>query len=238
VLDLKELAGALGEHAVLPAVRHELRRPLTAIRGCLETLLEGEPDPQTTRRFLEIARSEAIRLSRLIDSMLDLPVSELRRASRGVQGCDVVEQIRITIEILAPMARKRDVTIRTRAPKRTVAMVDSDACVHALSNLIENAIKHGREHGTILVTCRRAERYVEVAVEDDGNGVDPGDRKAIFAMGARGAHTDRTGSGIGLTVVKAIAERAGGEVRVDSSPLGGARFLLRLRALVRESNDD
>ena len=228
MLDLKGLAGALGEQAALPAVRHELRRPLTAIRGYLETLLEEEADPQTTRRFLETARSEALRLSRLIDGMLDLPMLELQQPARRALACDVVEQIRATIALVSPMARKRDVTIRSRAPKRAVAIIDSDECVHALSNLVENAIKHGSEHGTIEVKCRRIVPFVEVAVEDDGNGVDPGDRTAIFEMGARGACTDRTGSGIGLAVVKAIAQRARGEVCVDSSALGGARFLLRL----------
>jgi signal transduction histidine kinase len=230
VLDLKCLAGALGERAALPAVRHELRRPLTAIRGYLETLLEEEADPQTTRRFLETARSEALHLSRLIDGMLDLPMLEIQQPIPRALSCDVVEQIRVTIEIVSPMARKRDVTIRTRAPKRAVAVIDSDECVHALSNLVENAIKHGSEHGTVEVRCRRVVPFVEVAVEDDGDGVDPGDRAAIFELGARGACTDRTGSGIGLAVVKAIAQRARGEVCVDSSALGGARFLLRLPA--------
>ena len=158
MLDLKGLAGALGEQAALPAVRHELRRPLTAIRGYLETLLEDESDPQTTRRFLETARSEALRLSRLIDGMLDLPVLELQQPVRRALACDVVEQIRATIEIVSPMARKRDVTIRTRAPKRAVAVIDGDECVHALANLVENAIKHGSEHGTVEVraggSCR------------------------------------------------------------------------------------
>jgi two-component system, OmpR family, phosphate regulon sensor histidine kinase PhoR len=230
VLDLKGLAGALGEQAALPAVRHELRRPLTAIRGYLETLLEEEADPETTRRFLETARNEALRLSRLIDGMLDLPMLELQQPVRRALACDIVEQIRATIEIVSPMARKRDVTIRTRAPKRAVAVIDSDECVHALSNLVENAIKHGSEHGTVEVRCRRIVPFVEVAVEDDGNGVDPADRAAIFELGSRGACTDRTGSGIGLAVVKAIAQRARGEVCVDSSTLGGARFLLRLPA--------
>jgi signal transduction histidine kinase len=67
-------------------------------------------------------------------------------------------------------------------------------------------------------------------VDDDGGGVEPARRKAIFTLGVRGAGTDRTGSGIGLAVVKAIAERAGGDVRVGSSSLGGARFVLRLPA--------
>jgi signal transduction histidine kinase len=230
VLDLKGLAGALGEQAALPAVRHELRRPLAAIRGYLETLLEEEADPQTRRRVLETARSEALRLSRLIDGMLDLPTLEFQQPAQRALACDVVEQIRATIELVSPMARKRDVTIRTRAPKRAVAVIDGDECVHALSNLVENAIKHGSEHGTVEVRCRRIVPFVEVAVEDDGDGVDPGDRTAIFEMGARGARTHRTGSGIGLAVVKAIAQRAQGEVCVDSSVLGGARFLLRLPA--------
>lgn len=228
MLDLKNLAGALGEPAALPAVRHELRRPLAAIRGYLETLLEEEADPQTTRRFLETARSETLRLGRLIDGMLDLPLLEMQRPIPRPRACDIVEQMRVTLEIVSPMARKRDVTVRTHAPKRAVAAIDSDEFVHALSNLVENAIKHGSEHGTVEVRCRRTAPFVEVAVEDDGNGVDPADRTGIFEMGARGAQTDRTGSGIGLAVVRAIAQRARGDVSVGTSPLGGARFLLRL----------
>ncbi len=91
-------------------------------------------------------------------------------------------------------------------------------------------MKHGSEHGTVKVACRRVDPFVEVSVEDDGSGVDPAERKAIFTMGIRGAGTDRTGSGIGLAVVKAIAERSGGDVRVESSSLGGARFVLRVPA--------
>jgi len=229
VLDLKRLASFIGERAVLPTVGHELRTPLTSICGYIETVLDGQIDSQTSRRFLEIARLEALRLGRMIDGMLE--VSMLDLAPPGLSGlCDVVEQIRATIDIIAPIARKRDVTIRTRSPKRAVARLEADECVHALSNLVENAVKHGSEHGTVKVGCRRAEPFVEVTVEDDGSGVDPADRKAIFKLGVRGANTDRTGSGIGLAVVKAIAERRGGDVRVESSSLGGARFVLRLPA--------
>jgi two-component system, OmpR family, phosphate regulon sensor histidine kinase PhoR len=227
VLDLKRLARSIDERAVLPTVGHELRTPLTSIRGYIETVLEGQIDPQTSRRFLETARHEALRLGRLIDGMLEISMLEL---TPSLVQCDVVEQIRATIDIIAPIAYKRAVTIRTRSPKRAVARLDADECVHALSNLVENAVKHGSEHGTIKVVCRLVEPFVEVAVEDDGDGVDPTRRKAIFKLGVRGAGADRTGSGIGLAVVKAIAERAGGDVRVESSSLGGARFVLRVPA--------
>jgi signal transduction histidine kinase len=229
VLDLKQLASSIGERAVLPTVGHELRTPLTSICGYIETVLEGQIDPQTSRRFLETARLEALRLGRLIDGMLEVPMLDL--APPALLGeCDVVEQIRATIDIIAPIAHKRNVTIRTRAPKRVVARLDADECVHALSNLVENAVKHGSEHGTVKVACRRVDSFVEVSVEDDGSGVDPAERKAIFTLGARGAGTDATGSGIGLAVVKAIVERYGGDVRVESSSLGGARFVLRVPA--------
>lgn len=227
MLDLKGLASAIGERAVLPAVGHELRTPLASIRGYLETVLEGGADPETARRFLETARREALRLGRLIDALLEFAAIDLAPRPR-TQACDVVEQIRTTVEIIAPMAHKRNVTIRTRAPKHALARLDGDECIHALSNLMENAVKHGSEHGIVRVGCRCVAPFVEIAVEDDGDGVDPTDRTAIFAMGARGARTDRTGSGIGLAVVKVIAERAGGDVTVASSNLGGARFVLRL----------
>jgi two-component system, OmpR family, phosphate regulon sensor histidine kinase PhoR len=228
VLDLKQLASSIGERAVLPTVGHELRTPLTSIRGYIETVLEGQIDPQTSRRFLETARLEALRLGRLIDGMLEVSMLDVTPAALG--RCDVVEQMRATLDIIAPIARKRDVTIRTRSPKGVVARLDADELVHALSNLVENAVKHGSEHGTVKLACRRVDPFVEVTVEDDGSGVEPAERTAIFAMGVRGAGTDRTGSGIGLAVVKAIAERSGGDVRVESSSLGGARFVLRVPA--------
>lgn len=212
--------------AVLATIGHELRTPLTSICGYIETLLEGEVDAPTARRFLETARREALRLGRLVDGMLEFSLLDLSRHERRV-ACDVVEQIGATIEMLSPMAAARRVTIRTRLPDAAGASVDGDACVHALANLVENAIKHGSECGTIEVSCICRTPYVVISVEDDGCGIAPQSRETIFAMGVRGDVRERSGRGIGLAVVKAIAQRAGGDVRVEPSPLGGARFVLR-----------
>lgn len=212
--------------ALLATIGHELRTPLTSIRGYIETLLEGEFDPVTARRFLETARREALRLGRLVDGMLEFSLLDL--STEHPRGrCDVVEQIVATMEMLTPMAAARRVTIRTQLPPSAPARVDGDACVHALANLIENAIKHGSERGTIEIECTRDTPYVAIVVDDNGRGVDERARASIFAMGVRGNANGRAGRGIGLAVVKAIAERAGGDVRVESSTLGGARFVLR-----------
>jgi len=212
--------------AFLATIGHELRTPLTSIRGYIETLLEGDFDPATARRFLETARREALRLGRLVDGMLEFSLLDLSgEHQRG--RCDVVEQIVATIEMLSPMAAARRVTMRTQLPEKAFARVDGDACVHALANLIENAIKHGSERGTITIACTRDVPYVAITVEDDGRGIEERARASIFAMGVRGDAKDCAGRGIGLAVVKAIAERAGGDVSVDASALGGARFVLR-----------
>ncbi len=215
--------------AMVATVGHELRTPLTSIRGYLETLLEGECDAATARRFLETARREALRLGRLVEGMLEFSMLELIDGNGGA-SCDVVEQIQATVEMLAPLAHARRVTIRTHLPPAAHALVDGDACVHALANLVENAVKHGGEGGIVEVGCRRDGRFVRVAVEDDGTGVAASQHESIFVMGFYGASPGRGGHGIGLAVVKAIAERAGGDVRVESSALGGARFVLRFPA--------
>jgi two-component system phosphate regulon sensor histidine kinase PhoR len=213
--------------AWLAAVGHELRTPLTSIRGYIETLLDGdELDAQTTRRFLETARSEALRLGRLVEGMLEFSMLDLSARSREAR-CDFAEQVRATIDAVLPLARKRAVTIRARVLHNAYARLDGDACVHALLNVIENAIKHGREGGNVTIDCVRDASFLCAIVDDDGSGVAPSERGAIFGLGFRGNGARRPGSGIGLAVVKAIVTRAGGDVSVDAAPLGGARFVLR-----------
>lgn len=222
MLDPEELA------RFIATVGHELSTPLTSIRGYIETLLEDELDPSTVRRFLETAHREALRLGRLIEGMLAFSMLDLSAHPSGA-SCDVVEQICATIEMLAPIAAGRRVTIRAQLPSSAPARVDGDACVHALANVLENAVKHGSERGTIEIACSRDEQFVRIAVDDDGKGIAGAERRSIFDMGVRGGSA-HSGSGIGLAVVKAIAQRAGGDVGVEPSPLGGARFVLRFPA--------
>jgi two-component system phosphate regulon sensor histidine kinase PhoR len=214
--------------AFLATVGHELRTPLTSIRGYIETVLDGdELDAATTRRFLETARREALRLGRLVEGMLEFSMLDLSACGRATQ-CDLSEQIRSTIDAVLPLARHRGVTIRARLLQKAIAAIDGDTCVHALLNVVENAVKHGREGGTVTIDCVRESSFLCVYVDDDGPGVASEERDAIFGLGFRGTHARNRGNGIGLAVVKAIVTRAGGDVSVDESPSGGARFVLRI----------
>jgi two-component system, OmpR family, phosphate regulon sensor histidine kinase PhoR len=212
---------------VLATVGHELRTPLTSIRGYVETLLGGGLDPSTTRRFLETVRRETLRLGRLVDGMLEFSLLDLS-VQATIASCDAVEQISAAVEMLAPLASVRGVTIRTRLPQTACVRVDGDACVHALANLLQNAIKYGRAGGSVGIECARDGRRVRISVQDDGEGIAPGERDAIFRLGFRGSR-EGDGCGIGLAVVRAIAQRTGGDVCVEASS-GGARFVLTFPA--------
>ncbi len=222
---------------MLATVGHELRTPLTSIRGYIETLLDGDLDAATARRFLETARREALRLGRLVDGMLEFSLLDLSARGRNAR-CDVVEQARAAIDAAVPLARVRRVAIRARLPATAPARIDGDACMHALVNLVENGVKYCGDDGTVEVSCACDKRFIIVTVDDDGPGVAPFERDTIFDLGIRGNSAGRSGTGIGLAVVKAIADRAGGDVRAAPSPLGGARFVLRLPTLPEAGTDE
>jgi signal transduction histidine kinase len=227
---LKRGARERRDSEMLATVGHELRTPLTSIRGYIETLLDGELDASTTRRFLETARREALRLGRFVEGMLEFSMLDLSARGRNAH-CDVVARACGAVDAVTPLARDRRVTIRVQLPQAAPARIDGDACTHALVNLLENGVKYCGDGGTVEIACAREEQFVVVTVDDDGPGIAQCERDRIFELGTRGVAACGPGTGIGLAVVRAIANRAGGDVRVLQSPLGGARFLIRFPAI-------
>jgi signal transduction histidine kinase len=215
-------------HAFFGAVGHELRTPLTAIRGYLETLLDEDLDAVTARRFLETAQAEAARMERLIDGLRDVAALETDARLEGGGG-DVLQAMRAALDAVGPAASVRRTVITQLAwePRRVV--LSTDRLTQILINVLENAVKHGREAGTICVTARELDdRYAELRVDDDGPGVPSGERVAVFMVERRGINARSRGSGLGLALVRLMVERIGGEVDVGQSPLGGASFGMRI----------
>lgn len=207
------------------AIGHELRTPLTSIRGYLETVIESEMDAATARRFLQTAQREALRMGRLIDGMFEFSLLDLSAGALLGRSCEIREQIESACEIVRPLAQSRRITVSSGACEAVEAAMDPDACLQLLVNLIDNAVKYGRDGGIVRVEALSSESEVRVVVDDDGPGVSPIERESIFALRVRGAHgAARPGTGIGLAIVKMIVERAGGRICVGESPLGGARF--------------
>lgn len=207
------------------AIGHELRTPLTSIRGYLETLLDDDTDPPTARRFLETARREALRMGRLLEGMFEFSLLDLSGEALAGQSCDVRSQLMQACEIVRPLAQTRAVSIECAASIDVAAAIDGDACLQLAVNLLDNAVKYGREGGIVRVSLAARGGEAVISVDDDGPGIGAQERDSIFGLRVRGASSAaRPGTGIGLAIVKLIAERAGGGICVADSPLGGARF--------------
>jgi signal transduction histidine kinase len=215
----------------LATVGHELRTPLTSIRGYIETLLDGDVDADTSRRFLETARREALRLARLVEGMLDFSMLDLNApATRGVT--DLGAAVHSALEALAPTALENGVSLRQSSLIAGCVRIDADSCMHALLNVVENAIKYSGASGVVEISASRFDSFICVHVDDNGHGVGHDDRERIFSFGQR-AHISEViqGKGVGLSIARAVVERAGGRVEVGDSHLGGARFTIALPTL-------
>ncbi len=215
-------------YAFFSAVGHELRTPLASIRGYLETLMAGDADGATQRRFVQIAYGEALRLTRLLEGMFEISLLDLSVPLPARGGGMLDAAVRGAVDACAALAGKHGVAVNVAPVAAEAVAFDGDRLMLVLINLIDNAIKHGRRGGRIEVAAAiDSPRALTVAIDDDGPGIPPAERERVFALGERGP-TAAHGSGIGLALVRLLLERAGGRVEIRDSPLGGARFAVTL----------
>lgn len=224
-------------YAFFSTVGHELRTPLAAVRGFLDTLLTEELDEPTRRRFLEIARAESVRMSRLIDGLFEVSLLDLRSTARHDAAALPGDAIAAATDAVQSLARARSIDITSDCTALLPIRIDGERLTQILINLLENGIKHGRHGGRLSIHARASSRQVEIGVDDDGPGVPVEERDLVFALGQRGTLAS-AGSGVGLAVVRMIVERAGGAIDITDSALGGASFRVRLPVSVSSTTSD
>jgi signal transduction histidine kinase len=218
-------------------VSHELQTPLTSIRMFAEMLAEGRvPDPARQRSFLGVITSEAARLTRLINNVLDFSRMEQGRKKYQLAPCDLAALVRETAASYRPHLEEAGFKLATELPDRPVELpaADHDALAQVLLNLISNAEKYSgdsREITLQLATENRPAASAEVRVLDRGLGVPAGAEEQIFEQFFR-AHDSLSsgiqGAGLGLTLARQIARAHGGDVFYRPRPGGGSCFALRL----------
>ncbi len=214
-------------------VSHDLKTPLSVIRMFGETLEMGRvPDEERRQEYYRVITREGERLSRLIDNVLDFSRIEGGRQTYDMVPTPVEPLVRATLETFAyPLAQqgfKVDVRVAPDLPDVTM---DADAVGQALANLIDNAIKYSGDERELTVDARIVDGRLVIAVADRGLGIAPEEQQKIFEKFYRIGRSDtqgRRGSGVGLALVRHIAEAHGGDVTVESAPGNGSRFCLRL----------
>jgi signal transduction histidine kinase len=218
---------------MLADISHELRTPLTTMRGYLDTLDIPDIvlDEDKGRRYVDTARRETIRLERIVSDLL-----ELARFENGVAA--IAPRVVAVERVLSGVARRfereaaaANVTIRTRVdPAADQIVADPDRLDQAISNLVANALRHTPPGGTIDLDATAGDDAYRIAVIDSGRGIAPEHLAHVFERFYT-VDASRTsglaGSGLGLSIVKAIVERHGGTIAVTSRP-GRTTFVMTL----------
>jgi two-component system sensor histidine kinase ResE len=203
---------------------HELRTPLAAIRGAGEILADPELSAADRHRFAGNVLAESQRLERLVNGLLALARAE-RGRTEARQLLDLVAVTRQVVERNQSLAIDSQVRIEQSFDEEIpLVPVVEDLVVRVLMILIENAVEHTPAGGTVRIGLSYQAEMVEVAVEDSGAGVPVEERERIFDRWYALRSDSRQGTGLGLAIARSLIERMGGEIQVDTSPLGGASF--------------
>jgi len=228
--------GALERYAA--DASHELRTPLAVIASELEVALRHERSSAQWKQVAETALDEVHRLTRLVEALLALARLDALPPGSAV-SLDLHEAIEEAVVRMAPQAKAADLSLTLDAPagESVVVSAHAAALASALTSLLANALRYTPAGGAVRVSVTRASAdQVDVHVDDSGPGVPDAEREAVFEPFTRGSagraadahHGTSGGVGLGLAMVRRVAERHGGTIRVTPSPLGGARFTLRL----------
>jgi len=209
-------------------VSHELKTPLTSIKGFIETLLEGAlDDKENSRHFLEIIQGHAERLNSLINDLLDLASIESKQVALKKEVFALDKLVEEVVRGFKSHLRKKGIEVHNKVLLQATVIADRDKIEQVLTNLIDNAIKFNRDKGSVEISSEELGQDIKITVEDTGVGIPPSDIPRIFERFYRvdkARSREMGGTGLGLSIVKHIVELHGGSVGVESIEGLGSKF--------------
>ena len=222
-------ARAAREAAFLTVVGLQMRTPLTVISSYLD-MLRDEPQPDT-RLIHDAIAHNADRLLATIDALLDLTALESGHLRLHTARADLAEITRRAVHDTRAAADANGVVVTGVQPDRHLITGDPQRLRQVLDNLLSNAVKYSPDGGTVTVTVTPGPHSTAITVADTGIGIPPEDRRQVFQRFYRAAnarHTTAHGCGLGLTVVRAVAEAHHGTVTLDDTTGPGTSITVRL----------
>ncbi len=224
------------------SVSHDLKTPLALIQLFAETLELGRlKNTDRAQEYYRIINSEARKLTRLINNLLDFSKIEAGLRSYKKQPVDLTELTRGVLDSLESQFKHNQFTVQARLDGEVPVLIDSEAAVQAIENLLSNAMKYSPEHREIMVAVDRERGYGVVRVTDRGIGVPARLQSRIFRKFYRiqtDAGSGPQGTGLGLAIVDHVMRGHAGFVRVDSEPGRGSTFTLHFPLYAGETHGD
>ncbi|MFA4964948.1 MAG: ATP-binding protein [Thermoleophilia bacterium] len=214
-------------------VSHELKTPVTSIKGFTETLLDGAADdPVARERFLRIVAGQADRLNAIIGDLLALSTLEAdQEGAAPLEEADVCDVVHVAAEVCSVKAGQKHIVLGVACTAAVYAQINPPLLEQAVVNLVDNAIKYSPEGSTVEVALEERSGEVVVLVRDHGSGISREHLPRLFERFYRvdkARSRDLGGTGLGLAIVKHIAQVHGGRVSVESEVGRGSTFRLHL----------